>query len=191
MTFEIESDGRIRTVSVEPVGVPDAAGGRFRLTVHPPAADARPPRVVEIEARPTDLGLSIVLQPDGRVFDAAVTERSGGTWLVQLPHVDVDVVVDGRRRLDDRARPGGGTGEQRIAAPMPGRIVRVLVRPGDEVTGRQGLVVVEAMKMENELTAPREGRVREVLVAAGDSVEAGRVLVVLEETGGPHAPTVS
>jgi biotin carboxyl carrier protein len=63
---------------------------------------------------------------------------------------------------------------------MPGRIVRVLVGPGDEVTARQGVVVVEAMKMENELRAPKAGRVREVAVSPGVSVEAGRVLVVIE-----------
>jgi biotin carboxyl carrier protein len=63
---------------------------------------------------------------------------------------------------------------------MPGRVLRVLVRPGDEVAARQGLVVVEAMKMENELGAPRAGRVREVVVDEGVSVEAGRLLVVIE-----------
>ena len=63
---------------------------------------------------------------------------------------------------------------------MPGRVVRVLVKPGDEVAARQGLVVVEAMKMENELAAPRAGRVKEVAVTEGQSVEAGRLLVVVE-----------
>ena len=63
---------------------------------------------------------------------------------------------------------------------MPGRVVRVLVKPGDNVAARQGLVVVEAMKMENELTAPRAGRVKEVAVAEGQSVEAGRLLVIVE-----------
>ena len=63
---------------------------------------------------------------------------------------------------------------------MPGRVVRVLVAAGDEVAARQGVVVVEAMKMENELRAPRAGRVKEVSVAAGTSVEAGRILAVIE-----------
>jgi biotin carboxyl carrier protein len=63
---------------------------------------------------------------------------------------------------------------------MPGRVVRVLVSPGDAVQARQGVVVVEAMKMENELRAPKAGTVREVNVAVGASVEAGRVLVVVE-----------
>jgi biotin carboxyl carrier protein len=63
---------------------------------------------------------------------------------------------------------------------MPGRIVRVLVAPGDEVAARQPLVVVEAMKMENALRAPRAGRVKEVTAAAGAPVEAGRILAVIE-----------
>jgi len=66
-----------------------------------------------------------------------------------------------------------------IVAPMPGRIVRVLVKPEEAVAARQPLVVVEAMKMENELRAPRAGTVAEVRVAEGASVEANTVLVVL------------
>ena len=63
---------------------------------------------------------------------------------------------------------------------MPGKVVKVLVSPGDEVKARQGLVVVEAMKMENELRSPKDGRVREVAVTEGMSVVAGRLLVVVE-----------
>jgi biotin carboxyl carrier protein len=180
MTFEIEIGGRAHVVSVEPLGVPDATGGRFRLTVHPLPAGEGPAWTVDVDARLTDLGFSLVSVPDGRVFDAAVTDRAGGACLVQLPHVDLEAIVDGRRRQDDRAGGPAGSGEHRVTAPMPGRVLRVLVQPGDAVTVRQGLVVVEAMKMENELTAPRDGRVRDVHVAAGASVEAGRVLVVLE-----------
>jgi biotin carboxyl carrier protein len=62
---------------------------------------------------------------------------------------------------------------------MPGRVVRVLVGPGDEVAVRQPLVVVEAMKMENELRSPKAGIVKEVTVSAGMSVDAGRVLVTI------------
>lgn len=63
---------------------------------------------------------------------------------------------------------------------MPGRIVSVLVAKGDRVTARQPVVVIEAMKMENELRSPREGTVKEVAVVAGATVEAGIVLVVIE-----------
>ena len=63
---------------------------------------------------------------------------------------------------------------------MPGRVLRVLVSVGDEVAAGQALVVIEAMKMENELKVLRAGRVREVLVVEASSVEAGRLLVVVE-----------
>ena len=63
---------------------------------------------------------------------------------------------------------------------MPGKVVRVLVTEGDAVVANQGVVVVEAMKMENELRAAKDGRVAVVKVEAGDSVESGRVMVVIE-----------
>jgi biotin carboxyl carrier protein len=83
----------------------------------------------------------------------------------------------GRQKKEGAAH---GSGPQKVVAPMPGKIVRVLVQAGDEVKARQGLVVVEAMKMENELRAGRDGRVREVVVSEGQSVDAGSLLLVVE-----------
>ncbi|MFI5077517.1 MAG: biotin/lipoyl-containing protein, partial [Vicinamibacteria bacterium] len=74
---------------------------------------------------------------------------------------------------------GGGNGDQRIVAPMPGKVVKVLVAVGDSVEARQGVVVVEAMKMENELTVSRAGIVAKIEVTEGTSVEAGRLLIVV------------
>jgi len=171
VTFEIEIGGRVRTVSVEAVGAAGAEGGRFRVRI-----DGQPH---DVDSRRTDLGLSLVYRESLRSVDVAVTERTGGGWLLQLPHVAVTAVVDGRR-VRGGTRDVAATGEVRVVAPMPGRVVRVLVKPGDQVVQRQGLVVVEAMKMENELTAPRAGTVTEVAVEEGQSVESGRLLVVLE-----------
>ena len=90
----------------------------------------------------------------------------------------------GRSQPEARRRRGKTTrnaqGEQRIVAPMPGRIVRVLAKPGDAVELRQPVIVIEAMKMENELRAPKAGTIKEVAVETGASVEAGRLLVVIE-----------
>ena len=171
MTFEVEVAGRVRRVSIEPVGPADAAGGAFRVLVDK--------ETLELDARPTDLGLSIVTA-DRRVIDAALTARPGGEWIVEFPHVVLRASVDGRRFRPIGTADAAGTSQQRLVAPMPGRIVRVLVKPGDEVAARQGLVVIEAMKMENELAAVRAGRVAEVAVAEGVSVETGRLLVVVE-----------
>jgi biotin carboxyl carrier protein len=93
---------------------------------------------------------------------------------------------------DPRMAPGSSSGEavpgaaitvdgsRAVKAPMPGRIVRVLVAVGDRVTARQGLLVVEAMKMENELGSPKDGVVKELNVQEGAAVDAGAVLVVIE-----------
>ena len=72
-----------------------------------------------------------------------------------------------------------GDGPVRIVAPMPGKVVRVLAAPGEAVTARQGVVVVEAMKMENELRAPRAGIVGEVLAREGALVDAGALLLTI------------
>ncbi len=77
-------------------------------------------------------------------------------------------------------REPGAAGAAGVRAPMPGRVVRVLVKPGDAVKKGDGVAVVEAMKMQNELTAPHDGTVREVKVREGDSVERTAELVVLE-----------
>ncbi len=94
-------------------------------------------------------------------------------------HVPVTVRSAGAARRRVGAADGAG-GPQRIVAPMPGKVVRVLVAAGDVVAARQGLVVVEAMKMENELRAARDGRVVSVAVTEGQSVDAGAVLAVVE-----------
>ena len=171
MRFDLEINGRTRRVAVESRARPGATAAKVVVTVD----DQR----LEVEAQKTDLGWSLTY-PDGHRADAALAEIERGTWVVELPHVSVPVQANGRRTGAGRDRHGPAkSGEQRIVAPMPGRIVRILVKPGDDVTARQGLVVVEAMKMENELTSTAPGRVQEIAVEEGDSVEAGRLLVVV------------
>lgn len=100
-----------------------------------------------------------------------------------------EVAVNGRSLrmevFDPRdLRPGGKArahpGRLRISAPMPGKVVRVLVAPGDAVEAGQGLVVVEAMKMQNEMKSPQAGRVVEVRTEADATVAAGDILIVVE-----------
>src|SRR5208282_2958257 len=78
------------------------------------------------------------------------------------------------------SRASVGSGRQNVTAPMPGKVVRVLVDVGDEVEVGQGLVVVEAMKMQNEMKASRPGRVIEVRATAGETVGPGDTLLILE-----------
>ncbi len=99
------------------------------------------------------------------------------------------VVVDGRRvefsRHDPRSWLGlrgagvGADGPQAVKAPMPGRVIRVLVAAGQEVEAGEAVVVIEAMKMQNELHSPKTGRVARVGVKVGDAVAVGQVLAVV------------
>ncbi len=85
------------------------------------------------------------------------------------------------RSLRSRKGRGGATeGPQKIAAPMPGKIVRVLAPAGTNVEAGQGIIVVEAMKMQNEMKSPKAGTVKQVLVAEGATVNAGDVLAIIE-----------
>jgi len=100
------------------------------------------------------------------------------------------LIIDGQRHtfeVDDprsltgrRGAAGGASGPRPVKSPMPGRVVRVLVARGDDVAEHQGVVVIEAMKMQNELKSPKAGRVANVTVTAGDTVGSGEVLVVIE-----------
>jgi acetyl/propionyl-CoA carboxylase alpha subunit len=169
MTFEIELGGRSRRVAIEP-----AAGTRFRVTVD----DA----VHVVDAvRIGSSGLSLLLDGDaGASHYAEVVAGPAGESLVWLDGQAAGVMVDGRARRRSGDAAAHGEGAQSIVAPMPGRVVKVLVAPGDAVAARQPLVVVEAMKMENELASPKAGTIKEVAVAEGASVEAGRLLVVVQ-----------
>jgi biotin carboxyl carrier protein len=173
MTFEVEIGGVRRAVSIEPAGQ-----GRYRVVVDGTAHDVEAERIGEFGLAVT-VADGVAHSPGMNVVNVA-PGGARGELLVELGGRTVPVVVDGRRR---RTGPDGaalGEGEQSVVAPMPGRVVRVLVAPGDEVALGQGVVVVEAMKMENELGAPKPGRVKDVSVTPGTLVEAGRVLVVIE-----------
>ena len=92
----------------------------------------------------------------------------------------VEVLDERRSRMRSVAGRLTTTGPQIVVAPMPGKVVRILVKAGDEVKEGQGLLVVEAMKMENELKAAKAGRVKQVAVLEGVAVEGGAVLCVVE-----------
>jgi biotin carboxyl carrier protein len=172
VTFEVDVNGRSRTVSVERV----AGSGQYRVTV-----DGRV-RLVDA-VRVGEYGLSVLARGTAPLSREIYVTPIGarGELLITLDGRTIAASVNARRTGRAAADSGAHAhGEQKVVAPMPGRVVRVLVEAGDEVAARQGVVVVEAMKMENELRSPKAGRVKEVAVAAGASVEAGRTLVVIE-----------
>jgi biotin carboxyl carrier protein len=112
---------------------------------------------------------------DGCSYEIAVT----GTE-VDIDGVRLLVEREDPRKWNPAASARKAEGREAIKAPMPGKVVRVLVAEGDEVVVGQGLVVVEAMKMQNELKAPRAGRVTGIAVKEHDAVNAGSVLLMIE-----------
>jgi biotin carboxyl carrier protein len=112
----------------------------------------------------------------------ALVERNGDEYRISIGGDQYIVVVqDERTRKIQKAlnKTGGASGEYILKAPMPGLVRGVPVQVGQEVQPGQGLVILEAMKMENELRAPRAGMIREVRIKPGDAVEQGQVLVVI------------
>jgi biotin carboxyl carrier protein len=188
MTFDVHVGDAIRTVTVHRKGLllHVDIGGRTHVVDVRRVGDATLSMLVSNgeATRP-------VTSVDAAIHPSAVAAL-GARMAVNGTPGAFDVHVDGRT-VPVQIRQAGafgrqkkagvsatGTGLQRIVSPMPGKVVRVLVSAGDEVKARQGLVVVEAMKMENELRAARNGRVREVTVTQGQSVDAGAVLMVVE-----------
>jgi biotin carboxyl carrier protein len=89
-------------------------------------------------------------------------------------------VQDPRSLRTRRAAAGSEAGPQKITAPMPGKIVRIMVAEKDEVKAGQGVIVMEAMKMQNEMKSPKDGRVQKILATEGATVNAGDILAVIE-----------
>lgn len=107
--------------------------------------------------------------------------RGAYTISIDDQRVDVEALDERARAVRSlRAASGANTGVEPVRAPMPGLVTRILVSPGDEVKAGARLVVMEAMKMENELRAKADGRVRSIAVAAGTAVEKGALLVEWE-----------
>jgi len=158
-------DGQVTPVDV------DGRDGRYRIVVGDQA--------LEVDARRTADGqYSLLVDGVSHVADVAPADRGarvdvdGSTYLVE---------VEEHTRHLIRTRGAAGTrgGSQTITAPLPGKVTHVAVAPGDRVERGDPLVVIEAMKMENEFKASAAGTVHEVRVQPGQSVNAGDVLLVI------------
>jgi biotin carboxyl carrier protein len=133
---------------------------------------------LDVDALRVPGGVSVRI--DGRMYDIAVGGREEAR----------DVVAGSRRatvqieneRVRSRAKKSGaaGHGQKEIRAPMPGRVVKILVSEGDEVAAHQPVIVVEAMKMENELRAAAAAKVQRIAVTEGQTVEGNVVLIIFE-----------
>ena len=155
-----------------PVDIEPAGENRFKLTHNG--------KTFLVDALTLDHG-AVSMLVDGTSYSVEFDEQGDEVQVSVRGQVNRIDVAD-ERRLRLRAATAGFSveGKQVISAPMPGKVVKVLVKQGDEVKEGQGLVVIEAMKMENELKSPRAGRVKEVRVSEGQAVETGALLAVVE-----------
>ena len=132
-------------------------------------------------------GPSLWVSVGGRPHRLYGVRRGATAWEIHFRGRSFQVDVADEMRWRRRRSGGGGTvaaaGLEPLRAPMPGLVLRVEVEKGQDVAQGQGLLIVEAMKMENELRAQAAGRVRHVRVAAGESVRRGDILVEFERAG--------
>jgi len=168
-TYEVTLGDSTSLVTVTRRGTEDDGRVRYQLQV----GDAEP---FEVETtRPQADVLSILVGT--RTYECGVDLTDEGVDVDVLGIIHEATLVDPRRKA---LRMAGSAGGAVVKTAMPGRIVRILVAPGDAVTKGQPLLVVEAMKMENEIKAPRDGVLKRVAVEEGQLVEAKAVLVELE-----------
>ncbi len=165
MRYDVDVNGRLLHVNVH------RADGHFVVTVDG--------REWTVDAARVDAHtLSLLIGSSSQEVTIAA-EPTPGRLAVGIKGVPLSVTVNGRRRWGRTEDGGAAGGPEQLVAPMPGKIVRVLAKVGAAVQARQPLVVVEAMKMENELRAARAGVVSELLVQEGQSVDAGALLLVV------------
>jgi biotin carboxyl carrier protein len=164
MLFDATVDGRTIRVEVR------AREGGYLVTL-----DGRAMEVDHQETGPHFVSLLI----GDRSYEAGLEKRPDGYNVVLAEDV-LYVELRGASQGASAAPRKAETGPARIVAPMPGRLVRLLVEPGQQVEAGAGLVVIEAMKMENELRSPRAGRIAELAVREGQAVETAALLVVVE-----------
>ena len=165
MTFEVRIDGAHAHLEVE------CAGEEFRFRLG--GQEERRAQLAEVEP-----GVYSVLL-EGRSYEAHCEAGVDGAWITIRGRRFHVAITDPRRWTPKRA---GALGQERenILAPMPGKVVRVLVEPGHTVEAGQGVIVIEAMKMQNELKTRRGGRVAAIPVHEGETVGAGAILATIE-----------
>jgi biotin carboxyl carrier protein len=166
MKFEVLINNTRRIVDLER----DANRWRISLDGNLVDADA-------VEIAPNTY--SILL--NGKSHEIRVTPTPAGALTLQTgPHEFTAEVIDPRAWRGRRQGAIEAEGRQQILAPMPGKIVRVLVQTGEAVHAGQGLLVVEAMKMQNEIRSPKSGTVERLLVKEGQPVNAGEILAWID-----------
>ena len=164
MTYEIAIDGKCYRLDLS------QAGGRWSCRV-----DASEIEMDAVLARPNVLSLRI-----GNKAYEVKCERVGGDVHIWVGSQRFAAEVRDPRSLRGRALAADDQGPKKLTAPMPGKVVRVLLSPGTAVEAGAGVLVVEAMKMQNEVKSPKKGTIQKILVSEGAAVNAGDVLAIVE-----------
>jgi biotin carboxyl carrier protein len=164
MTYDITIDGKNYRLEL------NRADGRWSCRL-----DGREVEVDAVLARPDVLSLRL-----GNQAYEVKCERVAGDTHVWVGSARFAVEVRDPRSLRGRVRAVDDHGPKKLTAPMPGKIVRVLVSQGDQVESGAGVLVVEAMKMQNEIKSPKKGTIQKILVGEGAAVNAGDVLAIVE-----------
>lgn len=139
-------------------------------------------RFYDLEVSQTEPGVYLIKNA-GKIFEVSVTActLNPGEFGTRVGHREFSISITDPKRLRGGADADGHSdGPAEIRTAMPGKVVRLLVTAGADVKKGDGVVVVEAMKMQNELKAPKDGIVREIRVAEGSTVAAGEVLATVE-----------
>lgn len=167
MTYEVTIEAEAKTYRVELAR--QGSGWSCKLDGHD----------FPLDVTPLQNGLLSVLVA-GKSYEVRQEVAASETSVV-VGHERFKVTVRDPRSLRSRARGGdSGQGPKKIVAPMPGKVVRIIAPPGTEVEAGQPVLVIEAMKMQNELKAPKKGKVKRINVSEGAAVEAGQALAEVE-----------
>jgi len=164
MTYEISIDGKNYRLELS------QTEGRWTCRL-----DGREIEVDAVLARPDVLSLRL-----GNKAYEVKCERVGSDLHLWVGSVRYQAEVRDPRSLRSRARAIDDHGPRKLTAPMPGKVVRILLREGAEVEAGTGILVVEAMKMQNEVKSPKKGRIQKIVVSEGAAVNAGDVLGIVE-----------
>jgi len=165
-TLHLQIAGKVRRIDL----TLDQKNGTWQIVL-----DGKPLKANALLLQPGVLGLIL----NGHMYRCLLDENPGLTAVFVNQQRFSSEVHDPRSLMARRQKGSMDGGEQTIKAPMPGRIVRVLVEPGQEITAHQPVVAIEAMKMQNELKAIRAGKVKEVRVSVGQTVAATEIVVVI------------
>lgn len=135
----------------------------------------------DVDAVPTARDILSIVEGEGKAYEVKRERSLNGELHMLVGSSRYACEVQDPRSLRTRRAAAGTTeGPQKIVAPMPGKVVRIVVPQGETVEAGKGVLVVEAMKMQNELKSPKAGKVQKLLVAEGATVNAGDTLAIIE-----------